>query len=181
MTELPRDRVALELDGHPWRVVPANAVVRASLRIGEELDRTRLRELRRELRRAEAGGIATRVLARRDATRAELALRLERRGIDAPLRKETLDRLEDSGLVDDGRFAAGRAEQLAERGYGDEANRFDHDQRGAEGEAVRAALERLEPEAERARRLIEKRGGGTRTATFLARRGFGEDAVQLAL
>jgi hypothetical protein len=46
--------------------------------------------------------------------------------------------------------------------------------------AVEAALERLEPDRGRAERVVAERGGGVRTARLLARRGFGEDAVEAA-
>src|SRR5436190_17903599 len=111
--ELPRDRVALELDGQPWRVVPSAAVVRAALRVGQELGREELRSFRRELRHAEAFEVAMRVLARRDASRAELEQRLERRGTAPAARTETLEHLEDLRALDDERFATTRAAQLA--------------------------------------------------------------------
>jgi regulatory protein len=178
--ELPRDRVALELDGQKWRVVPANAVVRSGLRPGQELDRARLRELRRELRRAEAVEVATRTLARRDASRSEIRMRLERRGVAPAARDETLERLEELGAVDDARFASARAEQLAERGYGDAAIRFDLEQRGVSDEVVNAACAALPAEQERAAPLIAARGLGAKTASFLARRGFDEDIIASA-
>jgi hypothetical protein len=92
-----RGRVAVELDGRPWRVLPAGVVVRAGVVEGRALDRPALRLLRRELRRDEA------------------------------------------------------------------------------------LLAGLEPEPERATRLIERRGAGPRTARYLAARGFGEEAVEAAL
>jgi len=46
---------------------------------------------------------------------------------------------------------------------------------------VEAALEALEPEVERARRLVERRGKGARTARFLTGKGFAEEACALAL
>ena len=55
-----RGRVAVELDGAPWRVLPLEAVVRAGIAEGRLLDRNALRLLRRELRRAEALRVATR-------------------------------------------------------------------------------------------------------------------------
>jgi len=48
-------------------------------------------------------------------------------------------------------------------------------------ELAEAALLELEPEAERARRLVERRGPGPRTARYLAAKGFGEDALEAAL
>jgi regulatory protein len=181
LQELPRDRVALELDGRPWRVVPATAVVRTALRVGEELDRERLRLFRKELRRAEALDLAARTLDRRDAPRAEVAARLHARGVLPAAREEALDRLTDIGALDDSRFAHARAQQLAGRGYGDEAIRYDLRQRGVPEEAVADAWGALEPEHARARRIVEQRGTGDRTAAFLARRGFEPDHVELAL
>jgi SOS response regulatory protein OraA/RecX len=178
--ELPRDRVALELDGQPWRVVPTTAVARAGLCTGQELDRERARAFRRELRRADALDVASRVLARRDAARAELEQRLERRGVAPAARDEALERLTELGAVDDERFARSRAAQLAERGYGDEAIRADLELRGVAAEALAEALAGVAPEVERARPLIAARGVGSKTAAFLGRRGFGEDVLELA-
>jgi regulatory protein len=179
--ELPRDRVALELDGRPWRVVPTNAVARAGLGVGLELDRERARLFRRELRRAEALDVAARALGRRDAARAELDAKLERRGVHATVRDETLDRLEELGAVDDERFAQARAHLLAERGYGDEAIRVDLETRGVTRDRVEAACTGLETERERAERVVARLGRSAKTATHLARRGFGEDAVSSAV
>ena len=96
-------------------------------------------------------------------------------------RREVLETLERAGLVDDDRLAAARAEALAERGYGDAAIRFDLERQGLAAESVAAALARLEPERQRARRLVERRGGGARTARWLAQRGFDAGAVEDAL
>ena len=63
LRERKRNRVAVELDGRPWRVLPADAVVRAGLAIGRPLDRHTARELAREIRRARALAQATRTLA----------------------------------------------------------------------------------------------------------------------
>ena len=51
--------VDVELDGARWRTLPLEVVVRTGLQVGEELDRPRLRLLRRELRRHEAITAAT--------------------------------------------------------------------------------------------------------------------------
>ena len=47
-------RVAVDLDGEPWRVVPLEAVYAAGLVVGRALDRPTARALGRELRRLEA-------------------------------------------------------------------------------------------------------------------------------
>lgn len=171
-----RGRVAVELDGSPWRVLPVDVVVRAGLAEGRLLDRPALRLVRRELRRAEALQVAERALRHRDLSRQRLTERLER-AVPPAAAAESLTALERAGLVDDARVARVRAESLAARGYGDEAIRHRLRAEGLPDEAV----DELEPEARRARPLIERRGPGPRTARYLAARGFGEDAVEAAL
>jgi SOS response regulatory protein OraA/RecX len=174
-------RVEVELDGARWRSVPLDAAARVGLRVGLELDRLRLRELRHELRRADAGARALRALRHRDLATAELDARLERAGFSEAERGTTVARLADAGLVDDARLAAARAEILAARGQGDAAIRWDLERRGIAPDEVEAALALLEPERERAFRIVTERGSGPATARFLARRGFDEDAVEGAL
>jgi SOS response regulatory protein OraA/RecX len=106
--------------------------------------------------------------------------RLARAGVAPAGTEEAIRALHEVGLVDDGRFASARALALAERGRGDAAIRFDLQQHGIAGAALEAALAALEPELERAERIVSKRGGGPATARHLARRGFGEDAVEAA-
>jgi SOS response regulatory protein OraA/RecX len=89
-------------------------------------------------------------------------------------------RLERYGYVDDRRFAVARAQELAARGYGDEAIRFDLAGRGVEGHEAEAAIGELAVERERAAALLARHGPGRKTAALLARRGFGPDAVETA-
>jgi len=175
-----RGRVAVELDGAPWRLLPVDVVVRAGLAEGRTLDRPALRDLRRDLRRAEALRVAGRALRHRDLSRRRLAERLEG-AVPPAAAAESLATLERAGLVDDGRVARSRAESLARRGYGDEAIRHRLLAEGLDEARVSEALTTLEPETDRARPLIERRGPGPRTARYLAGRGFGEEAVEAAL
>jgi SOS response regulatory protein OraA/RecX len=176
-----RGRVAVELDGAPWRVLPVDVVVRSSLAVGRALDRAALRVVRRELRRAEALAIAGRALRARDLSRRRLAERLEQRAVSPAVAAESLATLEGAGLVDDRRVAHTRARTLAERGWGDEAIRHRLRSEALEDPVIEHALAALEPEAERAGPLIARRGTGPRTARFLAGRGFGEECVEAAL
>jgi SOS response regulatory protein OraA/RecX len=179
--ERPRGRVEIQLDGAPWRLVPAEAVVRSGLAIGCELDRETARTLGRELRRADALARATRALRPRDRSRRALEERLERAGVPAQTREEALGTLERAGLVDDARVARRRAEALAERGYGDAMIRHDLEREGLAGELVEQALAALEPERERAGALVARRGADARTGRWLAARGFEEGAIEDAL
>jgi SOS response regulatory protein OraA/RecX len=169
--------VAVELDDEPWRVVPAEAVVRAGLAVGRPLDRERARALARALRRAEAVSRATRALGRRECSRSELEAQLVRAGVPATTRRETLEALEDSGLVDDTRAASARAEELARRGYGDAAIRSDLLHRGIVADTASVALAALEPEPDRARRLLGRHGTGPRELRRLVARGFEQETV----
>lgn len=166
LRERRRGQVEVELDGAPWRTLPAGAAVRAGLLVGRPLDRAAARTLARELRRDRALTRATRLLAHRDLSRRALAQRLA-----APGRAAALDALERSGYLDDGRAAATRAAALAARGFGDEAIRFRLEHEGFAGEALEAAIAALEAEPERALAL-RARG---RTERWLAARGFDLD------
>jgi SOS response regulatory protein OraA/RecX len=184
ITALREDRrggVALELDGAPWRTVPVAVAARAGLVEGRTLDRPALRTLRRELRRAEALALAGRALRARDLPRARLAARLERAAVAPAAAEASLRALEDVGAVDDDRFARARAVSLAERGYGDAAIRHDLESQGVARDVVDAALEPLEPEIERVRPIVERRGASARTARFLAGKGFTQESCEAAL
>jgi SOS response regulatory protein OraA/RecX len=170
--ERPRDRVEVELDGVPWRLVPAEAVVRTGLSVGRALDREAARTLSRELRRLEALGVALRALRYRDQSRRRLEERLSRRGMRAEAQEDALAALERAGLVDDGRVASSRAESLAARGYGDAAIRFALEGEGLAAELVAEGLAGLEPEAVRAGKLLDRRGRRPASVRWLASRGF---------
>jgi SOS response regulatory protein OraA/RecX len=176
-----RGRVAVELDGAPWRTLPVDVVARAGLSEGRTLDRRALRLLRHELRRAEALEVAARALRRQDLSERGIAERLGRASVAPAAVAESLAVLSRAGLVDDGRFARTRAGSLAERGYGNAAITSDLERHGVDPDLIRQALAGLDAEVERARRLVERRGQGPRTARYLAAKGFGEEAVEAAL
>lgn len=176
-----KGRVAVELDGALWRVLPVNVVARTGLTEGRHLDRPLLRELRRELRRAEALDVAGRALKRRDLSVRGVTERLERAAVAPQAAAESLEVLKGAGLVDDERFACNRAAALAARGCGDEAIRDDLERHGIAAEAINEALEGLEPESERVKRIVAKRGPGPRTARYLAGRGYAQETVEAAL
>jgi SOS response regulatory protein OraA/RecX len=176
-----RDRVRVELDGAPWRTLPAAAVVTAGLRVGIALDRERARELGRAVRRSKALNEAGRALSRRDRSVAGLTAQLERRGVPPEARAGAVETMTRLGYVDDERFAASRASSLAARGYGDEAIRFDLERQGLGEEQIAAAIDALEPEAERARAIVAAAGATVKTARRLGARGFSDEAIESAI
>jgi regulatory protein len=124
---------------------------------------------------------ALRALRFRDRTSAEIAERLEQRGIGEAERVQALETLERIGYLDDERFARMRAEQLAERGSGDALIRHDLERRGLAADIVELSIGVLAPERERAARIAERRGRSVKTARYLASRGFGEDALDVVI
>ncbi len=174
-------RVLVELDGERWRTIPLDVAARSGFSVGLELDRERLRALRRELRRGDAVAGGMQALARRDRSEQGLRGILERKGVGEREREEAIAVLRGHGALDDERFAEARATALAERGFGDTAIAFKLEQDGIEPECSAAALAALMPERERALRLAARRGASARTARWLAARGFAPESVEAAL
>ena len=174
-------RIALEVDGRPWRAVPDEVVLRSGLSVGVELDRPLLRRLRRELRRAEALATAARALARRDLSAAALAERLTRARVAPAAARDALAGLAAAGLVDDRRLAQRRASDLAGHGLGDTAIAWRLEQEGFDGLSAREALEAQPPEAERAARVAEAQADPRRAAAVLSRRGFSPETIEEAV
>ena len=178
LRELKRGRVAVELDGRSWRVLPADAVVRTALTVGRKLDRPKARELARELRRAKALAAAKRSLAASGRSERALERRLALAGHSAAAREDAIASLGRAGIVDDARLAENRAELLARRGYGDAGIRADLRRRLISSDIVADAVAALEPELERAQRLL---AGQSLTPALLRRlsgRGFSRDTLE---
>jgi SOS response regulatory protein OraA/RecX len=178
LRERKRGRVAVDLDGHPWRVLPMDAVVRAGLGVGRALDRPTARDLARELRRARALAQATRLLTASGRSRGEVEQRLSRSRHSGTAREEAVGALERAGVLDDARLAEGRAEALARRGYGDAAIRSDLRRRMIPAEAAEAAVARLEPEVVRIAPLVEGQDVSPKLLRRLAGRGFSRETLE---
>jgi regulatory protein len=176
-----RGRVAVDLDGTPWRSFPVEAAAAAGLYVGCELDRERARALARARRRAAAVDAGARALGRRALTTYELDARLARRGVRPNDRAAAAGVLGAAGHLDDARFAATRAAALADRDSGDALIQDDLEQRGLDAETIAAALAALPAEAERAAEIVHRRGRSLATARRLASRGFSPEAVDDAL
>jgi SOS response regulatory protein OraA/RecX len=178
LRERKRGRVAVELDGRAWRVLPTDAVVRAGLGVGRPLDRQTARDLARELRRARALAQATRLLAASGKSRRELEQRLSQARHSDLARDEAVGALERAGVIDDERLAEGRAELLARRGYGDAAIRAELSRRLIPAEEAASAVAALEPEVARIGRLLEGQAVTPALLRRLAGRGFSRDTLE---
>ena len=130
-----------------------------------------------EAPRTEALAVATRALARREHSQRSLRERLLRAGVSVGDAEAVVAELQQTGLVDDARFAEERARVLAGQGKGDAAIRFDLERAGVGPDELEAALGTLDPERERAAALVARRGASPATARLLAGRGFDEEVV----
>jgi SOS response regulatory protein OraA/RecX len=129
----------------------------------------------------DAVDVAVRALARRDRCEADLRRILERKDVDAPEIERALDLLRRTGAVDDARFATRSADALARRGLGDEAIALRLEREGVSRELAAEAVATLEPESDRAKGLVERRGRGAKAARWLVGRGFAFESVERAL
>jgi len=124
---------------------------------------------------------ALRALHYRDRTGLEVDEHLRDRGFSEGDRARALGALRRTGLVDDERFAYARAASLAERGAGNALIRARLAAAGVSDEIVAAALDAVEEEALRARRIVERRGGSPKIARYLYGKGFSGDVIRAVI
>lgn len=165
--------------------------VRFGLAGGQALDPDRLREMEVADGVARAMMEAHRLIDHRMRTRRELAVRLRSRGRPEEVIAEVLDRLENVGLIDDGRFARQWIdERLRSRPVGLSLLRRELRHKGIDAEIVEAALEEREDGEEETDRAFEalrrqshryarldRDAAHRRMVAFLGRRGFGPQVI----
>lgn len=138
-----------------------------------------------------ARSVALRLLARREHSRLELALKLRQRKIDAGVIEQVLDDYEAEGWLSDERFAEVYARQRMDLGYGPLKIQAELQQRGIH-DTPACVREMTDTDwSDQATSLREKRFGlddiredwdeKVRQARFLARRGFSAEQVESAL
>jgi regulatory protein len=126
----------------------------------------------------DATELVLRALRHRNRSRSDLEQRLRSAGVEPDEREAALDRLTETGLLSDERFAQERADALARRGAGDALIRQDLRRQGVDHSAVEHAIAELEPEDERALRVFERRGRGQKALRYLAGQGFAAETLE---
>ena len=159
--------------------MPDVVVVRARLALGLDLDRPLLREIRRELRRAEAFERAGRTLARRDVSEADLRARLERGGVAPATRRR--DRVTRSAAQGRSTTSASPEDELRRSRSGAGAILQSLARLEAEGAPSEAAREaspsfRRSPSGPRSSWQARHR---VKAASLLARRGFDHETAEI--
>lgn len=173
-------RRTLVVDGEPWRCVSAAVVRELGLRSGDTIDIGDLEKQIAEAALRLARERALRLLAARERTTSELLKRLLEDGYDEATSRATVERLADTGLVNDERFAEAMARSLiVSRGLGRGRALRELTRKGVGDELAASALDELAaPEGESrragdaARRLVRAGDSVPRLAARLARRGF---------
>lgn len=135
-----------------------------------------------------------RLLTIRSRSRRELYLRLKQKGHPDTLIDPLLNRLTETGLIDDARFASERARALGlSKGWGPRKLTADLRAKGVNADLVQAAIEEVyaeTPQVEILRRVAEKKFGTAlfevevdfklkgRAQRFLLGRGFDGELVR---
>ena len=134
---------------------------------------------------------AMRLLARREHSRAELRGKLVGRGFENDSVEELVKVLEQQDLLSDERFAMSLIASRAETGYGPNRIGLELRNRGVSEELAREALAKAEVDwgQQVTDQAVRKFGSDpaqtfpewARRARYLERRGFGQDAIRLAI
>ncbi|MFO0601276.1 MAG: regulatory protein RecX [Myxococcaceae bacterium] len=127
---------------------------------------------------------ATKLLAGRDKSSAQLAQALERKGASREVIEATLERCRSLGYLDDRRLAVTLAREALEDGWVGEALSARLEAKGFAAAVVTEAIATAQAAAgtslrERARALVaRKKVTGLKAARFLASRGFPEEEIE---
>jgi regulatory protein len=137
-----------------------------------------------------ARGRALKLLSRREHSAAELARKLERRGADARVARETVEKMQDAGWQSDARYAQMLVRNRIEQGYGPLRIRGDLAMAGVPDAAAIAALDAAacdwamrcgEVRERKFRALPVDAATWQKQYRFLASHGFPADAIRAAL
>jgi regulatory protein len=138
---------------------------------------------------------AFRILARRDHTQKELAVKLRQKGHDRAAADSALARCRELGYLDDAKTAAVIARHLTESGYGPLRVRQTLRQKGLDDALIEQAVARCggeETQVLSARRMLEKKASRLsreadpwkrrqKAFRFLAGRGFSSAVINIAI
>lgn len=182
--------VQLVLDGEPAALIDRKTFEESPYEVGSSLSEEQWVALKKESKTRRAWDKALYLLSLRDYARAQLQRKLEREA-GSELARETVERLERAGLLNDGAYARRLARDMVERRHFSRRRTLQElTARGLDRETAEEAVEELEPDdAEQALELLRKKRYNElsdpdtrrRAASALARAGFGWDAVRRAM
>jgi len=182
-------RVSVSLDGNFLFGLAADTVAALGLRVGMEVDRSRLDEIAREEQLYQARQYAFLLLSYKARTTSELRQRLTRKGYSPDVISHTLQRLTELKMIDDAGFARRFTEDRVTIGHkGKWRIRGELLKRGVAKEHIEDALATAPDETAAAREVAEKYLSRNRRLepdvlkrrlyALLARRGFSPDTIR---
>ena len=179
------NRVNVHLDGE--YAFGLARIVAAWLRVGQELDEEKLKQLQVEDARERAVQQALLFLSYRTRSESEIRQNLRKHEMPEEVIEETLARLRQDGLANDGQFAQAWVENRSTfRPRSRRMLAMELRQKGLDDEAVSSALETVDDEPlayeaakKRAARLktLEWADFRKKLSEFLARRGFSYSVI----
>ena len=179
------NRVNVHLDGE--YAFGLARIVAAWLRVGQELDEEKLKQLEVEDARERAVQQALLFLSYRARSESEIRQNLRKHEMPEEIIEETLARLRQDGLANDGQFAQAWVENRSTfRPRSRHMLAMELRQKGLDDEAVSSALEDVDDEPlayeaakKRAPRLqaLERADFRKKLSEFLARRGFSYSVI----
>jgi regulatory protein len=187
------DRVSVFVDGEFRMGVSVEIAHAAHLHVGDEVTEARLAEVERRDRGWQAREAALHLLAVRPRAAVELARRLRRKGYEADVTDEVIERLRELGMIDDAAFAGTLVrDRVRLRPSGARRLASELRAKGVDEEVAREAIrDTLQGEGTDERELAlraaekwrtrpgeERDGARRRLHGFLARRGFGGETIR---
>ena len=190
------ERLSVHVDG-AFRLALATEIVLAEgLRVGDPLTEARIAELESRDQTWRAREAALHLLAFRPRTGAELRRRLREKGYAPEVADAVVERLGETGVVDDSSFAEMFVrDRVRLRPKGKRILAQELRARGVDGEMAQAAIEEvmerentseIDLARQAAARWRPRPGEGPQSSrrrlyNFLARRGFGSEAITAVL
>lgn len=184
-----KSRVSLYIDGEFFCGLEKLTVLSCRLHIGDEVNPERLAEASAESERTAAFDKAARYLGVRPRTEKEMTTYLTDKGFSEHTTSHTVQKLKEYGYVNDADFCRAYIDAYKHKS-GVRKLEAELRNKGVTrdiiDEALRAAFEDSDEQAEAARRLAEKylashKRDKRKVAVFLAGRGFDYDTVKEAL
>jgi regulatory protein len=184
------DRINVYLDGE-YTFGLARILI-AWLRVGQELEETKITELQQQDKHEKAYAAALRLLSYRSRSENEIRYKLNRKGYESEEINLVLDRLRTAGLVSDGDFGRIWVENRSTfRPRSQRLLAFELRKKGLADEVIQEALKDSEPDEvlayQAALRQVRKLSGlewlkfRERLSSFLLRRGFNYETVKTAV
>lgn len=181
------DRYSVYIDGVYSFSLSEGALLTHGLASGQELDKTRLEELKEASGSDKAYGNALRFAALRPRSDWELRSYLQRKKVEEPVADTIMGRLRDLGMVDDMSFARSwLASRRLLKNTSKRRLRLELKQKHVPEEIIQTVLAEDEvSERDTLRELVRKKGSRyadrTKFMQYLARQGFGYDDIKAVL